>query len=482
MPLPYLKISDANNLFASLSFTCLTHPSIMYSFIKKIIFLSALMALAYHPAGAQQGQSKEELQKAQKQLQKEIDDLNATYENIKKSKKQSLSQLAIVQRKIAKREQLVNNINKEVRNIDEDIYGKELEENHLKKELDTLRQKYAQSIVFAYKNRGSYEYLNFLFSATDFNDAMKRMMYLKSYRQYRETQAQTIAKTEDLLQQTIGTLNNSKVEKNKVLKVQSSQLQVLEQDKKEKDQVIKGLKDQEKDVVAQLKKRERQRQDLSRAVSAAIRREQEEIQRKEKERIAKLNAANKAAEAAENKVTNATKPAVANKPKLNNEPVTGVASAGSGTRPYSTFETTPEGKEMSINFENNRRHLPWPVSGGYVSHEFGVHEIPGTKLHEQNDGIFIATSIGSPVKCVADGEVQSVMDMGESQAVLVQHGKYFTTYSNLSSTNVSKGQKVSGGTVLGKAAANLEGAGEVGFMVMNDKNKFLDPQDWLKSR
>ena len=455
----------------------------MYPFIKKLFLFSILAVLACQPVAAQQNQSREDLQKAQKQLQKEIDDLNVTLDGIRKNKKQSLSQLAIVQRKIAKREQLVNNINHEVHRIDDDIFTKEIEENHLKKELDTLKQKYAQSLVFAYKNRGSYEYLNFLFSASDFNDAMKRMMYLKSYRQFRETQAQAIVKTEDLLQQTIGTLNYNKIAKNNALKTQSSQLQVLEQDKKEKDQVVKSLKDQENDVVAQLKKRERQRQDLSRAISAAIRREQEEYQRKEKERIAKMNAAEKAAAAAESKnaVVAAPKNPTGSKIK-SNDPVSGVAGAGSGSsRPYSTFETTPEGKEMSINFENNKRRLPWPVAGGYVSHEFGIHIIPDTKLHEQNDGIFIATPVGTSVRCVADGDVISVIDMGESQAVLVQHGKYFTTYSNLSSISINKGQKVSAGTVLGKASVNLEGTGEVGFMV-SDKNGFTDPVNWLKPR
>ncbi|MFX5714302.1 hypothetical protein ABTE40_21390, partial [Acinetobacter baumannii] len=67
--------------------------------------------------------------------------------------------------------------------------------------------KYAKSIVFAYKNRGSYEYLNFLFSATNFNDAIKRMAYLKSYRQNRETQANAIAKSEQLLTEKISVLS-----------------------------------------------------------------------------------------------------------------------------------------------------------------------------------------------------------------------------------------------------------------------------------
>lgn len=260
----------------------------MLSAIKKILFFSCILMSLWHPVSAQQNQTRDELQKQQKQLQKEIDDLNISLNAIKKNKKQSLSQLAIVQRKIAKREQLVNNINKEIHRIDDDIFNNELERNHLKRELDTLKQKYAQSIVFAYKNRSSYEYLNFLFSASDFNDAFKRMGYLKSYRQFRETQAQTIAKTQNLLQQTLVNLNNSRTEKGKVLQTQSNQLHVLEQDKIEKDQVIKQLKNQEKDIQAQIRKRERQRQELSRAIAAAIRREIEEANRREKERLAKL--------------------------------------------------------------------------------------------------------------------------------------------------------------------------------------------------
>ena len=201
--------------------------------------------MASIPLHAQQ--SRDELQKQQKQLQKEIDDLNGTLASIRKNKRQSIGQLAIVQRKVAAREQLIGNISKEINHIDEDIYGKELERNHLKKDLDTLKQKYAQSIVFAYKHRSSYEYLNFLFSASDFNDALKRMTYLKSYRKYRETEVQTITKTQKLLDQTIGTLNNSKLEKGKVLNKQSSQLKVLEQDKKEKDLIKQQALKKEKE-------------------------------------------------------------------------------------------------------------------------------------------------------------------------------------------------------------------------------------------
>ena len=106
----------------------------------------------------------------------------------------------------------MRSINNQINELDNTIYLNEMDIYRLRKELDTLKVKYAKSIVFAYKNRSSYAYLNFLFSAGSFNDAMKRVAYLKSYRQNRETQASTIVKSENLLQEKIGVLSNNKKE------------------------------------------------------------------------------------------------------------------------------------------------------------------------------------------------------------------------------------------------------------------------------
>jgi murein DD-endopeptidase MepM/ murein hydrolase activator NlpD len=169
------------------------------------------------------------------------------------------------------------------------------------------------------------------------------------------------------------------------------------------------------------------------------------------------------------------------KPRTN-EPLTGVTKSAVSNRSYSSLESTPEGLTQSINFEKNRGRLPWPISSGIVIAHFGEQSVPGTKLREVNDGIFISTQVGAAVKCVADGEVAAVINLNEYQAVLVKHGKYFTTYSKLSDVSVSKGQQVSAGTVVGRAAADFEGGGEIEFIVMNEKNMYLDPERWLKSR
>jgi len=198
-----------------------------------------------------------------------------------------------VQRKIRAREELINNINKDLRRLNDDIYSNQLEINHLRKELDTLKDNYAKSLVFAYKNRSNYDYLNFLFSASNFNDAIKRIAYLKSYRQYRETQVDAINQTQTLITQKIATLTSNKTEKNNTLKEQGKQLTVLEDDKKEKDLAVQNLKSQEKDVSAQIKNKEKARIKLRQNLQAVIRREQEAARKAEQQRLAREEAERK---------------------------------------------------------------------------------------------------------------------------------------------------------------------------------------------
>ncbi|WP_147313807.1 murein hydrolase activator EnvC family protein [Deminuibacter soli] len=476
----------------------------------KKLFISLGMLMCVLAAGAQQ--TKEELQKRQQELQKEIADLNSTFDEIKKNKKQSLSQLAVVQRKIRAREELVSTLSKDLRLIDDNIYLTTLEMNRMKRELDTLKQNYAQSLVFAYKNRSNYDYLNFIFSATSFNDALKRMNYLKSYRQYRETQVENIVKTQQVLQQKSTYLSSSKVEKNSALKEQGKQLTVLEDDKKEKDKVVQDLKDRESDVASEIKNKQRMQKKISDNIVTIIRREAAEARRKaaerekaERDRLAKEEAARKqrladqqrqeaaaAKAAAAQNNTAAAKPAApppqsaASTPASSapsNANVADVNGVKHSDRTYSPFESTTEGLTQSLNFESNRGRLPWPVDAGYVSIPYGQYEVPNSKLKGNSEGIEISLPVGATVKSVADGEVSSVFDLGGGeQAVLVMHGKYFTTYSHLGSVNVNSGQKVKAGTVIGKAGASDDGDGMVGFMITNEKGSFLNPVSWLKHR
>ena len=425
--------------------------------------------------------TREDLQKKEQEIQKELLELNKLYYETQNNKKLSLKQLTIIKKKINKREELVNSINKQVRQLDETIFINERDIYRLRKELDTLKIKYAKSLVFAYKNRSNYEYLNFLFSASDFNDAIKRITYLKSYRQNRETQANTIIKSDQLLQEKIQLLSSNKKERLSTLQAQSEQLKVLQIDKKEQDQVVEQLKGKEKELNTQIREKEKQRQKTHQAFQAIIRRIEEEAKKKEAARLKALDDQRKLSGGKVVDNTSKNNPPAGKSSKNNNEPETGLA-APTRDRAYTPLESTPEGRELSINFEKNKGKLPWPVSSGLVTAHFGIEFIPGTKLKRKTDGIEISLPVGSSVKCVADGKISYISEAEGEQVIIIQHGKYFTGYTNLSSVSVSKNQEVQAGTLLGKSGASLDGEGALIFMIMNEKTTPIDPEIWLKNR
>jgi hypothetical protein len=437
------------------------------------IFILLFISLSIG-AIAQTNPSREELQKQEQSLRKELDELNELKNQIQKNKKTTLAQLNVIKSKIAKREALVNSIAQQVALIDNTIASNQQDVARLNTELDTLKSRYAKSIEFAYKNRSGYEYLNFLFSANSFNDAVKRITYLKSYRQNREAQAKAIAMSSLDLNDKINQLGLNKKDRVVTLNVQNDQLKVLVDDRKEQDKIISQLKGKEQEVTAQLKQKEAQRKKMQSALMSIIKRELAEAEKKEKERLAKQKSANDAAAK-----TESTKYSSKSGGKVAG--VEGGLTKTSGDRPYSALETTEEGREASISIESSKGALPWPVDRGNIFVHFGVENIPGTKLNRNADYIEIAVPKGSSVKSVANGVVKYTGDINGDLTVIVQHGKYFTMSSHLSSTSVSVGQEVKAGTLLGKSGINLEGEGSLLF-ILSKEGRSLDPESWLRSR
>lgn len=440
---------------------------------KKIILclIAVLGFLSISSLYAQQ--DKAELEKERQDLQKDIQDIQTQYDQVKGKTKQSVAQLNILNRKINLQERYINNINRELRMIDDDIYRSNLEIYRLQKQFDTLKAEYARSVVYSYKNRSSYDYLNFIFSAGSFNDALKRIGYLKSYRTYREKQVNTILETQQLIAKRKEQQLGRKDQKNSALGNQTKQMDVLAEQRKEKDVVVSKLKSQEKDLEKQLATRRKRDNELKNSLIAIVRREMENAKKKAAEE-AKANAAanaNTSNNNSSNSNTTSTNPST---------------SVGTTT----TIKTTASGNYLDLNerdvklnseFANNRGKLPWPVDNGYVCIHFGSYTIEGTSLKGYNHGITICSpQAGVPVKSIFNGEVVGVFNSGGEMNVTIRHGKYFTTYSNLSSVNVQKGENVSTGQPIGKLGADDEGGsgGKLDFLLMIE-TKEVNPELWL---
>lgn len=420
---------------------------------------------------AQQTQNRADLEKQRAEIQNEINEVRESLNQTKKNRKASLTQLALLQRKLRLRQAAINNVNSQIVYIQNDIGRSRSEITKLKKDLDTLKAQYQKSVVYAYKNRSNYDFLNFIFSASNFNDALKRVEYLRSYRTYREQQTSTIISTQALLEKKIGNLEESRKEKDDVLAKQEKDKLELVEEKKEKDQVVNNLKLREKELSKELASKQRADNKLRSSIKAAIDREiriarQKALEEEKRQKEAALAAAKTEAPA----VARAETPAATTETKKD-----------APTVKKSIFEETPGGEIISDNFEKNKGKLPWPIDKGNIKIPFGTYSIPNTKIKGNNPGLTLETEEGSSVKAIFDGEVSAVFDIEGESNVLIRHGKYFTTYGNLSSTSVAKGQKVRSGDVIGKVGPNADGNGEIEFVLLLE-NKNLDPAIWIRRR
>jgi murein hydrolase activator len=428
-------------------------------------------------------QDKTDLEKKRKETLQEIEVLNNQYNEVKKNKKESIGQLTLIQNKIRLRNEVISTINKQVKSIDGDINTSYHEMRRLQKDLDTLKMNYAHNVVYAYKNRSSYDFLNFLFSATNFNDAIRRIAYMKAYRSFRAQQLDAINHTEVLYKEKIIQLTNNKKEKTITIQSQAKEMGELVKDKQEQDAVVNNLKKREKEINGTIAAKRKQAQSLQASITSIINREikaariEAEIAAK-KDKADRLERERKDKEAAAAAITkeNTNTAAVTT-------PVTTVKTTPAVKEPVkkqeSYLEYNKEDLALGNSFEINKGKLPFPVDNGYVAIAYGPYTIPGTNIKGNQDFITIASPQGTSVKVCFDGEVVSVFDVGGMSAVTVRHGKYFTTYSNLSSVSVSKGQNLKTGQSVGRVGTNLDGEGQLDF-IMTKENQFMNPASWLR--
>jgi septal ring factor EnvC (AmiA/AmiB activator) len=418
---------------------------------------------------------KEQLEKERREIQNELQEIQEMYNKVKGQTKQSLGQLNMLSRKMKLQERYIYSINRELRMIDDDLYRSNLEIYRLQRQLDTLKSEYARTIVYAYKNRSSFDYVNFIFSATSFNDAVRRVAYLKSYRAYREKQVNTINETQQLIarrqQQQLG----RKQQKSVALQSQTKQKNELADQKKEKDQVVSKLKSQSNDLKKEIAIKKKRDRDLNNAITAIIRREIDAAKKKETARLAAEKKENDRIAAEKKKSEPADKP-------VTSPVITPARPEVAEKKPTSYLEMNDRDIALGTDFSNNKGKLPWPMDKSVVLIPFGRYKVEGfDNIVDDNPGLTIGTpQAGTSVKAVFNGEVIGIHNYGDAAAVIIRHGKYITSYSNLSAVTVTKGAIVRTGYVIGRAGEADDGSGgQINFMLMIE-NKNVNPALWLR--
>tara|TARA_B100000795_G_scaffold131895_1_gene98437 strand:+ start:8592 stop:9782 length:1191 start_codon:yes stop_codon:yes gene_type:complete len=376
-------------------------------------------------------QSRTELQKRKKQLLEEIELSNSVLDQTLAAKNVSVHQLKALKQKIAIRSQLIRTIQKEVGYIKEEVQMSIRQQELLVADLDLLKISYSKLVLQAYKSSRHFNRLLFLFSSSDFQQAYKRLFYIRQISKYRMFQAAEIEQKNIDLEKSIVVLKNQRSIKQNLISDKRLENQLLNQEQAQESVSLATLAEKEKDLKKELKDKRNKRKTI-----------QKEIEKIIAEELRKVN------------------------------------DSGS----TKAFASTPEAIALSKSFTANKGKLPWPVAKGLVISKFGKQKHPvlsGVVI--ENNGIEIATESHSTCRAVFNGKVSTVLSMPNGiKVVMVRHGEYISVYSNLSEVYVVKGETVSTKSPLGIVLTSQhDGSTMLDFQLWKVSNK-LNPQKWLK--
>lgn len=232
---------------------------------KKVIFFIGLLFVGLFSA-----QKKEQLQKQNADLKKQIASINSTLAKTQNESKLSLAYLNGVNQKIQLREKVYGNTQKEKRLIEDDIYLRQLEINRQNRELAVLRKNYAEVLVNAYKNKGVQNKVTFILSSKNLGEALRRVQYLKQYSDYQDKKAAEITNAAVVLKRSIASRQKSMNEKVTLLSNQEKDLQTINVEKNQKEKLLADFKANESKLTAELKQKQAQSNALEGRIRAII--------------------------------------------------------------------------------------------------------------------------------------------------------------------------------------------------------------------
>tara|TARA_B100000900_G_scaffold45940_1_gene34206 strand:- start:14990 stop:16243 length:1254 start_codon:yes stop_codon:yes gene_type:complete len=389
-------------------------------------------------------QSTENLKQKKLNIEKEISYTNQLLEKVEKDKKKSVNYLKVLQKQIKNQNNLLATLDKEFKLIDrqiikikEKIYITKTDIENEEKRLKRLKEEYAKMIYNMHVNKAGRTDLIFIVSSESFNQAYKRLAYLKQYTTFRKNQTQKIQETKDFLKlkgenllKEESSLFNASVDKNKVIISKTEELKLLNKIQTEKKEISKELIKSEKKIKKELKEKEK--------LMALL---DEEIRRVIEEEIKKLRLEGK----------------------------------------DKAYALTPEAKILSNEFVSNRGNLPWPLSTGIIVNYFGKqkHEV-FSGVETFNNGIDIATDKEAIIRAVFDGVISRIFFIkGVGKAILINHGEYYTVYSGVKDVLVKVNDKILAKEKIGVVETRYpEEKTELHFEIWKNYEK-MDPSKWL---
>lgn len=390
------------------------------SILRKIAVPIAVMLVMAISAGAQDTSAQ---QKRLRQLQKDIEVLDAQIATATKQTGDALTRLSLIRTKVSARRELVAESDREITEFNRTISLQQRQIDKIQARVDTLSRYYSRLVRSAYKSRDTKSWYMYILASDNISQAFRRLSYFRSLSNELRSQAEKLGEARDELE------------------IQQNHMKEL------KAKAVTLKKSREKELAAL------QAEEAEASALAA------QMKKNKTKYINQLNAKRKEME------------------KVNREIEQLISSKSKGT---SSRKAAPIDYTLDSEFSKNQGKLPWPAEGPVVS-GFGVNYHPdfaNIKM-PQNNGIDIALRKDATVSAVFDGTVCHVAVLPiYGQCVLVQHGGYFTFYCKLKNVGLKVGDKVKTGQTIA-LVDTMNGATQLHFEIWKGTTP-QNPKGWLR--
>jgi septal ring factor EnvC (AmiA/AmiB activator) len=389
-------------------------------------------------------QTKKELEKQRKKLNREIVQVNRLLFQEQKKEKNVLEDLADLNQKIGIRLSLISTINSEAKLLSREINKNKKEISRLGKELAVLKADYARMIFKSYKSKSQQSRIMFVLSSDNFQQAYKRLEYMKQYTSLRKRQGEEIGFQASLVKKMNDSLLLQKQSKEMLMLAEKDQKEKIEIDKSNKEKLITVIKKKEKKYKREIQNKIKAERRVAEKIDKIIR---DEIEKANRIALAKLK----------------------NKGKDINK---------------NEFVLSPEAKALAAKFELNKGKLPWPLAQGLIIRKFGNQPhptFPGITIN--STGLHMITQKGKSATAIFNGKILNILVTSEGRKnVLIQHGNYITSYNNLDKLYVKKGDNVVTGENIGQIFTDKVSGKTTLIFALYKNTTRLNPAAWILKR
>ncbi len=450
--------------------------------------LVALLLLCLPWCGhAQNSKRIKQMKQESTALKKQIADSENLLRNTKKDIKSQLKNLSVIDGQIVDQTKIVGDYQNEVEALGKDLTAKEAELKKLEQELTACKQKYRRAVLYLNRKRLLQNKWMFVLSAKNFRQMYRRMRYASDYSKYLRAQAETIKQKEEAVSKAREAVHAAKKEKDGLLSEAQGEHKRLEAKKKERQGVISELNKKQSQLTTTIAQQKRKYANLNASIDRLIKQEIAAAEARRKKEEARRKAAEEKRRKEEARARAAREAAA----KKNKNAKGGNATTSKKSSTSTPAKSTPRYEEedatdrtLSSGFAANRGRLPIPITGSYaITGRYGQYSVEGLSgVSLDSKGINLTGHSGAQARCVYDGEVSAVANVGGTYVVIVRHGSYYSVYSNLSSVAVRNGQSVKTRQTLGAVAGDGSGGCTLHFQLRKRSGStasHINPLPWL---